>query len=456
MIGVLDYSIKQLERIFKEEIDKEEEFNTDLNAETIDTIINILSDNELKDLLKNISDSEYYKKLDYKQLVALTEVISKIHEKLQEVKNNFDVEQFLREGNVLDIEELKREYKINKKVKEAYPNLDIQYLADIYKSPPKTLKVQYSNDVILIDSFVFRKYVIAILQMVFNEMDLVVCFTGGEGTGKSMKVSQDMYMVYWILYNAKIIEYSYNIKDMFFNSISSLQEAEDKYFHEKFRIFGLDEGNELNRQNWKDEKVQTFFQRLRRERFNQRIKFICLPVVGEMITNIILSRLNFIFEMQTDNITKSGLLKKGVVEMYIIPRGEKIYSPHQKRDLYKSEIKSILYENLKDKSYLTGIPREILIKRFKCNGVWGFKHSDYIKYLKETNETFSINKGLSASEWELYCIYRSNISLKAQGISHKEWNYHTTAKFLNKVNNYFEKNPDLLNKYRAIEERKKG
>ena len=70
---------------------------------------------------------------------------------------------------------------------------------------------------------------------------------------------------------------------------------EDKYYGIPFRLICLDEGNELNRQDWKEDDVKLFWKRLRRERHEQRIKFINIPVLGEMIINIVLSRMNFIF-----------------------------------------------------------------------------------------------------------------------------------------------------------------
>ncbi len=226
-----------------------------------------------------------------------------------------------------------------------------------------------------------------------------------------------------------------------FNSLSSLRNAEDDLFSEKFRLLALDEGNELHRQNWKEEEVQTFFQRLRRERYNQRIKFICIPVLGELMTNIVMSRVNFIFEVYSKNRAKLGILEKGDCNFYIIPRGNTIYSYHHKKELTKDHIKQVLYENLKDKSYLKGMPKELIVQKFRFNGVFGFRKSDYVKELKESNKSFSVKEGIKLSNTTLYMIYRliekKMLKPKRMGLGSDMPEYASFHKMLQNIRKYF-------------------
>jgi hypothetical protein len=261
-------------------------------------------------------------------------------------------------------------------------------------------------------------------------------------------------MLHWLLTEIGVIKYEYDINEMFFNTIEKFQSKEDKYFKEKFRILALDEGNELHRQNWREETVQTFFQRLRRERHNQRIKLICIPVLGEMLTSIIQNRVNFVFNGKMRNDVKTGMLLKGFWDMIIIPRGNKIYSPQQRRELTGDEIRTTLHENLKDQNYRKGLSPNLTAKKFKTNGVWGFKEEEYIKNLKDTNEVFSVNRGINFGVAELFNFYKSNVTLKKIGIKYGDLRYSSLYQMINKINKYFEKQPDLLAKYEAAFNRK--
>ena len=273
-------------------------------------------------------------------------------------------------------------------------------------------------------------------------------------SGKSTHVSQLMWMVHWIIHELKIVKYDFHIKDMFFNTLEKLRMKEDDLFEQPFRILCLDEGNELHRQNWKDEEVQTFFQRLRRERYNQRIKFICIPVLGELMSSIVLSRVNFITDMKNINDTKTGSLNKGKANFYIIPRGDYIFSPQQKREVPAGEIRTSVFEFLKDKNWLKGMPKEILVKTYNCNGTWGFPETLYEKELKDTNKTFQVSKGMKMSDTEAFYMYKTGISLKAVGLDSKDVKYHTMNKFMGRLKRHFEDNMDLYNKHNLILERK--
>lgn len=408
--------------------------------------LNILfSDKNIINTCKKIVDVKYCENINYEQLKDMVTILNTMTTKLNDISEQIDIYLFLREGYQLDYEGLMEEFK-KRGLKEQYPDFDLKVLVDYYKKPPMYIHPYYNPKLkILVDKVVFRKYIIAVLQMVFNEMDLLIAYTGTEGAGKSTLATQHILLIYKLIYESKIIHYPYKIKDLMFNSLLGLRQMEDDHFSEKFRILALDEGNELHRQNWKEEEVQTFFQRLRRERFNQRIKMICIPVLGELMTNIIMTRVNFIFEVSTKNKVKKGILEKGDCNFYIIPRGYKIYSYKQKKELTKDNIKSTLYENLKDKSYLKGIPKELIVRNFKFNGVSSFKKTDYIKEMKESNKSFSLKEGIKLNNTTMYMLYRlicrKMLKPKTIGLKAGEPEYASFHKLIQTIRTYFMDNP---------------
>lgn len=418
-------------------------------------IYQLLNNNELKLICKNILKNKYLDNFSYEDLNSLVDILESFYTNITEVKEKIDIDMFFKKGNYIDIKGLKEEMKKLGRTTQ-FKNFNYKRLEDLFKNPPKTLKPQdnSSNEEITYDPFVVRKYLYGIIQMVVNEMDLLIGYVGDEGMGKSAGCSQDINLVYYLLKELNLIEYEYNLKDMWFNSLESFTEAEDKYFGEKFRILGLDEGNELHRQDWQDELVKTFFQRLRRERFNQRIKFICLPQIGELITGIVLSRMNFVFHMYGKDKIKTGSISKGFCDFFIIPRSDKIYSPQQKREISKTEIKTALTMNLEDKKkkYIQQIPKSILIKTIRKNHIWGFSKEEYIKSLKESNKTFTVAKGIRLSEREAFYYFKTRPKLKEWNLDRKEDSemYATLNKMDKKICRIFEEDPQKLIKYEKL------
>ena len=66
--------------------------------------------------------------------------------------------------------------------------------------------------------------------MVINEMDLLVGFVGGEGLGKSCACSQDINLLWYLLTELGLIEYKYDLKEIWFNSLNSFLETEARIF----------------------------------------------------------------------------------------------------------------------------------------------------------------------------------------------------------------------------------
>ena len=454
MIEIVKSDLVALEKELVEIEKKKLVPRDDLPDSARQNVLNLLSDRNFKSTCSNVLTLDYLENMSYASLSEIEDSLGSVVDKIREIKEQVDAEMFLKDGYKLDIQELKIMFRI-KGLHKTTPNFNFDKLDELYKNPPKYLDTYYdSKQKVLIDSYLFRKYILAIVQSVFDEMDLVCGCVGAEGAGKSLFTSQQMLILHWLLDQLGVTTYDFDIKEMYFNTLSKLREAEDKYFDFPYRIVSLDEGNELNRQNWKEEEVQTFFQRLRRERYNKRLKFINLPVLGELMTNIVLSRINFIFETTTKSNVKTGTLKKGEANLYIIPRDYRIYSPLQKREISKVEIKQKLYENLKDKSYLKGIPQELIIKKVHFNAVWGYPKEQYVKILKESNKAFTVKKGITFGEVELFMFYKTNPTPKKLGIKTDDARYASVAKMCSKVKAYFENNPDLMLKYDAMFARK--
>lgn len=451
-IEIIEKDPKEIIKEFQSIYDQRSEITSDLPQEVISEIKNLFTNSSIKNFMDNIGNVHFYNSMDYNSLSDIYETVKLFYEKVHGIKENVDVEVFFKEGYRIDTKGLRAKAK-RKNIQKDFPKFNLNRLVELYKNPPSKLKTYYdgSQD-ILIDQFVFRKCLIGIIQMLFNHMDLLCCAVGAEGAGKSCYISQVVYMMYWVLKEIGIIDYEFNIHDIAFNSLEKFREAEDKYFEEPFRLMWLDEGNELNRQDWRDDEVKMFFQRLRRERYNRRIKFISLPVLGELVVNIVL-RMNFIFEMINSNEIKTGTLYKGVYNFYVIPRGNAIFSEYHKKNLTQDDVKKALYTNLKNKEYLKGMPPSIIVKKCFCNGTWGFTEKEYIKELKETNRTFSVFKGANLSLLECFYIYKANISMKKLGIKKTDIRYHPIFKAINRINKIFDE-PDLMNKYENLYQRK--
>lgn len=432
---------------------------TDIKKKNLKQIYQLLNNNELKIVCRNILKNKYLDKFTYEDLNSLYDILENFYNNISGIKEQIDIEVFFEKGNHINITKLKEEMKRLDR-RKLFPNFNYNRLEQLFKNPPRALKPLdgSSDQEIIYDPFVVRKYLYGIVQMVVNEMDLLIGYVGDEGMGKSAGCSQDINLMYYLLSELQLIEYEYNLEDMWFNSLDSFLEAEDRFFDQKFRILGLDEGNELHRQNWQDDRVKTFFQRLRRERFNQRIKFICLPQLGELLTGIVLSRMNFIFHMRSKNKVEIASLEKGFCDFYIIPRGDKIYSPAQKRNITKEEVKTSLGLNIEDKKkkFVTQLPKSILIKTIRKNGIWGFNRDTYNKSLKQTNKLFTVSKGVKLTEYQAYCYFKARPNLKNWFVDRKEQPeiYATLQKMDKAICRIFEEDPQKLEKFERMQENK--
>jgi len=277
----------------------------------------------------------------------------------------------------------------------------------LMRHPPLQIK-NFKDEVIEFDEYIVKKILIGINQMIFNEMDLYLANCGSEGSGKSCWSSQLILYIYHILKEVGLIEYAYDVKKLFFSSLKSMIEVMDEQAdNEYFRIFALDEAYELNRSNFRDENSKLFKDDMRTARKMQRIIMLNLPQLGELEIPIIQTRLNFIFDVQMDNETETGTLKKGLIDFYVIPRGKIIYSTVHRRNISKAEIINTISAIMKDKndSY-KGLPKNCLIHKFKFAGVWGFNKEIYDKHIKKENRKRRTEGDFKLGKYPMYLLYR--------------------------------------------------
>lgn len=408
----------------------------------------LVKEDRVRNFVEKMRDKKFLSKITPYKIKTLYNTSKMLYEEMEHLEEMIQNEKVA--VNTLDIENLKTLYK-KKKMDKDYPNLNLERLKELYDNPPESLKSPAYKGHMIFDKVVVRKYIIAIIQMVFNNLDLIVAFCGREGTGKTTASTQDAYLVYWLLSEIGVIDYEYNLKDVMYHDLKSVIDAFNKHIHNAFRIFILDEGNELNRKNWSNPLVDLFFQKLRRERSSLRIVFINLPQLGELMPSITLSRVNFVFQlsMKIDNVSK--LAEKGKCYFYIIPRFDKVYSYMNKKYLYAEEVINSMGKILDDKKkYLQRLPYSLAVHKFNRNGVWSFNEAKYEIRKKASNEKFSA-VGVTLTKQEVYYLHKF-MNLKSMGVKPGTPEYFTLAHLKNKKIGYAFNNDDNIRAIGEMEE----
>jgi len=254
-----------------------------------------------------------------------------------------------------------------------------------------------------------------------------------------------------------LIEYKFETNKIFFSSLTSmLEEQETQTDMDYFRLYALDEGYELNRQNYREESSKLFKDGMRSDRKMQRIVFINLPQLGELETSILLTRVNFIFFADMDSDPETGTLKKGIINFHIIPRGKYIYSPFQKRNIGSREIVNEITRVMKDKNdAYKGLPKKTIVDRIEFKGIWGFDKEKYDKFIKKENKKRRAAGNIRITHQIAYIIYKKMPQLKNWDFDMKERidkrMYFTIQKFLKKaIKNKFLEDPKLEEKMERI------
>src|SRR6056297_1387822 len=159
----------------------EAEEGVDLSIEkrNIEKIKHIISDFETQQLLTNINNPNYINKINYADVVELNDKLALMKEVVQTAKEEIDIDEFYKRGEVVDFKKLRKDFKANN-LKERFPNFDIDKYEEIVKKPPLTLR-NFQNQEIVYDKFIVRKLLLGINQMIFSEMDLYIANSGQEG-----------------------------------------------------------------------------------------------------------------------------------------------------------------------------------------------------------------------------------------------------------------------------------
>lgn len=400
----------------------------ELKQEFKDEIETILKEDRNKNLINKIMNSDYFNNFTFYKLKSLYFGIEDLYFNLKKVFEKASINEYM--ANTLDIEELYKIYK-NKKLDQEFPNLNFQRLKELYENGVTSLKSPAYKNHIQYDQVIVRKYLIGIIQMIFNKMDLVVTFCGREGTGKTTASTQDAYLVYWLLNEIGLINYEYSLNNCMYHNLKSIIEGFNKNMNNPFRIYILDEGNELNRKDWFNPLVQMFFQKMRRERSSLRIIFINLPQLGELMPSITLSRVNFVFQLSMKSDIRTKLAIKGHNYFYIIPRFKTIYSYLNKKNLNQYDIINDLGLLLEDKKkYFQPLPKGLAIHKFERNGVWSFNEAEYEKRKKKANEEFSTST-ITLTKSEVYFLGKY-LNLKKLGIKPGTRAYFALSQLKNK------------------------
>lgn len=434
--------------------EKEESKDRKLLRKQINQVIHSIKTSDLERILKLIKDKEYIDKFSYANLVDIEESLSTVASEIKEFKNEIDLEIFFKEGKKFDFEKLEKLMKL-KAINKRYKKFSFNKYKELIQNPPLEIK-NHLGQTIKYNHFFVKKSLVLIHQMLFNEMDIYITNWGDEGSGKSCWSSQQILFFYYCLKFVGLIEYEYDVKKLFFSSLSSLLEEQEMQTNDDyFRIMCLDEGTELNRQNYREEASMIFRDDMRTSRKLQRIIIINLPQLGELDTSITLSRSNLLFECRMENDVKTGMLKKGHIDMFIKPRGSFIYSPYQKRDISKAEIVNSFARQLEKKSsYYLQSPQNCIIQKFNFYDVWGFDRDTYADHVKTQTKQKRFSGSIKTNEYHAYILWKFLPDLKNWGFNlknktHKKM-YGTIQKWIKEIENKFVFDDKARKKYEVL------
>lgn len=375
-----------------------------------------------------------------------------IYKTIKKIKDEVELDEFMSNNKSFDTKKLGKLYKI-KKLNKKFPKFDINKYFDLLNNPMLEIK-NFRGQIVKYDLFWVKKQLIAFNQMIFNEMDLYILNIGKEGSGKSCWSSQQILYFYTFFKEVGLIEYSYDIKKMFFADILTfLGDDNDNKVTPYFKIKCLDEGNELNRSNFRDETNQQFKYEMRTERKLLRIILINMQQIGELDTSVSLSRVNFIYDCRMKGNKRLGTLEKGFIQMYIIPRGNTIYSEKYKKLISSMDILNKFATKLdKKKDYYIGLPSEMIIHDFRFYDMWGFDKDEYDNHVKGELTKRKFQKIIKLTDLQAYVLlkrlgkYHFDLSLNKETKKPNKPNdkkmYDMVGSIFKKLNKFFDSNPD--------------
>lgn len=416
----------------------------------------LIEDGMLVGALQDIQKITKRSDLDFNSFVDAADTIIATASQLQTIRDRLEYAEFLKSGNKYDEKLLKVLWK-ERNLSKKFPNFDFKRYIELVNNPVLELE-NYQKEIITYDPFIISKVLIGINQLIFDEMDLRIINIGKEGSGKSCLASQYILYIWWFLTEVKLISYEYDVKKLFYGSVTKLLEEQEKQAENDYaRIFCLDEGYELNRQNFREEDSRNYKDTMRSDRKMLRIELVNLPQLGELELAITQTRTNFIFEADLGNSIKTSTLKKGTVNFYIIPRGNTIYSRYLRKEIPSKHVINELARVLKDKndSY-KGLPESILIHKFQFKGIWGFDKSIYDSYVKTENKRRRKKTKIKLTDYQAYILHTRAPALKYwENLKDNKADkamYKTLQKFFASIKSYFDNNPELYVSFRNAEE----
>lgn len=427
-----------------------------LNIESIKRVKHVLSDFELKDIVDKIHDPVHFKNFNYANLVDLQDKVSKLNETIDIAKEQIDLLEFHKRGEVFDFGRLRKIFK-EQDLHKKFPKFNFDRFEELVKNPVLELE-NFKGEKIKYDRFVVKKILMGINQMIFSEMDLYMINVGKEGSGKSCFASQLLLYMYFIIKEVGLVEYEYDVKKLFFSSLQRMLEVQENQPNDDyFRIMCLDEAYELNRGNYREENSKEYKDDMRSSRKMLRIVILNLPQIGELETAITLTRTNFIFYSDMDSDTKLGTVKKGDINMYILPRGKKIYSPYQRRNISDAEITNSINKVMRDKNdAYKGFPKNTLIHRFRAKGIWGFDKEKYDAFIKNENKKRRLTGNIKMTDYVGYILYKKLPAIKHWGAfdlkdKKDKTMYNAVQKWLrNNISKRYITNPELVTKFELL------
>lgn len=436
------------------EIEDKEEAIKDPNRDRIQEIKYLLNESNVKD---NINTIQEQNKFSFNAFVDLEDSLKVLFKRVSEIREDIEVETLIKTSEIYNWSKIRQRFE-EKKVFKTFPKFSWKRYKELVKKPPLELP-NNKGEIVKIDPFVARKLLIALNQMLGDNMDLWIMNVGGEGSGKSLLGSQETLFLYYILSESGIIKYKYDVKNMIKGSLKDLLTfIIDTKFDSYFNISILDEAEDLDRMNFREEDNKKFKSAMRRCRKNKHIIILNTPQIGEIETSVTLARINMIFYCKMDYDPGTSLLRKGIAEMFIIPRTSKTYSKEYKRNISQQEIKACFAKQFEKKTdYYKSLPKEIIIKKIKFYDVWGFDEDCYDQFIKQENKNKQYEQGIRLTLNQMYLLFRFAPKLRdwydkllKENIETRSKSYETLRKLLRRIDRHFTQNAELLKRMENI------
>lgn len=231
---------------------------------------------------------------------------------------------------------------------------------ELLHNTPTHFKTVFGETIVLRKELV--KNLLISCRHLHQEFDLFMIFVGSEGGGKSLFVRQVNFVMWWLMKELEMINYSYNM-DLVHFGIKDLQHDRKLWDEQgfKYRVSILDESkDDIGRDKYKTPEANAFIDYIRRCREESGIISLLLPQVSEILPALVLSRVVMIFEVDFDTDAEGEIIR-GDYKLITIPRGKESYSLYHDKFLKKSYIKKVLSEFLyKSSEKYSSLPNSIV------------------------------------------------------------------------------------------------